>query len=238
MIEALGRALAGSVGLMALATLPACSFTTTKYQTCEANLECQDAFGWGHTCGEDGLCQVVEKHPRCQNTLPEDLFENREAYADHILMGVNFDLLQSPLEAKATALVINQANEAGGLDGQEYAIVECTSQEGSEFDNLSIEEANKEVTRYLVEDLGVVAIMGPDTSGSTADAYIIASEHDVVSISPSATSPALTSLDGLTCSYENPGLLWRTAPPDDLQGQVMAQDIIDRGVKKVAVIFQ
>lgn len=227
--------------LLALGTALAvsgCTLSTTKYETCETNAECQDAFGWGHTCGEAGLCQVVEQHPRCEETEPADLFENREAYADHILLGINFDLSQFGLEAKSMALAVNQANESEGLDGRPYALVQCTTEEDLSYDNLDNEGANAEVTRFLAGDLGVPAIMGPATSGRTEAAYLIAAPEDTLTISPSATSPALTTLDGLTCSDSEPGLLWRTAPPDDLQGQVMAQDLIDRDIRSVAVIFQ
>ena len=41
-------------------------------------------------------------------------------------------------------------------------------------------------------------------------------------MSPTATSPALTEIDGLESTDAVPGLLWRTAPPDDLQGAVLA----------------
>ncbi len=223
---------------VAATLLSGCSFSTTEYETCETNAQCQDAFGWGHSCGVEGLCEVVEQHPRCENTVPADLFENRDAYADHILLGINFDTSQFGLEAKAMSLAVNQANESEGLDGIPYALVECTNEENSSFDSLSSDEANVEVTTFLADQLGVAAMMGPATSGRTEAAYLIASEADVVTISPSATSPALTSLDGLTCSDSEPGLLWRTAPPDDLQGQVMAQDLIERGVNRAAVIFQ
>ena len=39
-------------------------------------------------------------------------------------------------------------------------------------------------------------------------------------MSPSATSPALTELEP-AASDETPGLLWRTVPPDSLQGRVI-----------------
>jgi len=218
--------------------LAGCSFSTTEYETCETNLQCQEAFGWGHACGEEGLCSVVVQHPRCEVTEPADLFENRADYQDSIVLGVQFDTSQFGLEAQAMRLAVVQANLAEGLDGRQYAVVQCTNEENLSIDSLDSDGANEEVTRYLADEIGVSAIMGPATSGRTEAAYIVAEAYDTVIISPSATSPALTDLDGLSCSDADPGLLWRTAPPDDLQGKVMALDMLDRDVGNVAVIFQ
>ena len=103
--------------------LAGCSFSTTEYETCETNLQCQEAFGWGHACGEEGLCSVVVQHPRCEVTEPADLFENRADYQDSIVLGVQFDTSQFGLEAQAMRLAVVQANLAEGLDGRQYAVV-------------------------------------------------------------------------------------------------------------------
>ncbi|MFO0633862.1 MAG: hypothetical protein U0168_13515 [Nannocystaceae bacterium] len=63
-------------------------------------------------------------------------------------------------------------------------------------------------------------------------------EHDVLVISPSATSAALTGIDAVDPSFEHPGLLWRTVPPDTLQSAVIADDMRSRGVVDVAVAYQ
>lgn len=57
-------------------------------------------------------------------------------------------------------------------------------------------------------------------------------------ISPSATSPALTGMDSTTPSDVQPGLLWRTVPPDSRQGQQIAQDMMARDIRQVSVIAQ
>jgi ABC-type branched-subunit amino acid transport system substrate-binding protein len=72
--------------------------------------------------------------------------------------------------------------------------------------------------------------VGATSSPETQAAYTVASAAGSLLISPSSTSPALTTLDGLTCSDNEPGLLWRTVPPDELQGQVIAQDLAARGI--------
>ncbi len=77
----------------------------------------------------------------------------------------------------------------------------------------------------------VTAIMGADCSGvTTAIANNVAVPNGVVMISPSATSPALTTID-------DNGLFFRTAPSDARQGEVLAGTLMDKGIKSVAVTY-
>jgi len=83
----------------------------------------------------------------------------------------------------------------------------------------------------LVTSDKVVAIMGADCSGvTTAITNNVAVPNGVVIISPSATSPALSTIN-------DKGYFFRTAPSDARQGQVLAQVAVDRGIKKIAVTF-
>ncbi|MBP7003072.1 ABC transporter substrate-binding protein [Amaricoccus sp.] len=77
----------------------------------------------------------------------------------------------------------------------------------------------------------VAAIVGADCSGVTiAIANNVAVPNGVVMISPSATSPALSTLD-------DKGLFFRTSPSDARQGEVFAQVLKERGISEVAVTF-
>ena len=83
----------------------------------------------------------------------------------------------------------------------------------------------------LVTAEGVAAIFGADCSGVTiAITNNVAVPNGVVIVSPSATSPALTTI-------EDNGLFFRTAPSDARQGQVMAEVLIERGIDSVAVTY-
>ena len=83
----------------------------------------------------------------------------------------------------------------------------------------------------LVTAEGVAAIFGADCSGVTiAITNNVAVPNGVVIISPSATSPALTTI-------EDNGLFFRTAPSDARQGQVLAEVLIERGINEVAVTY-
>lgn len=86
--------------------------------------------------------------------------------------------------------------------------------------------------------LGLPSIIGPATSTRTEIAYNTDSPFGTLHISPSATSPALTDLDGGVSTDADPGLLWRTCPPDSLQGEVQALEMIARGIERVGVVAE
>lgn len=83
----------------------------------------------------------------------------------------------------------------------------------------------------LLSAEGVAAIFGPDCSGvTTAVVNNVTVPQGVMNISPSATSPALSSI-------EDNGLFFRTSPSDARQGAILAQVVMDRGYDEVAVTF-
>ncbi len=83
----------------------------------------------------------------------------------------------------------------------------------------------------LVTADGVAAIMGADCSGVTGAILAnVAVPNGIVMISPSATSPGLSTA-------EDNGLFFRTAPSDARQGVVMAEILLEQGVKSVAVTY-
>ncbi|WP_353472256.1 ABC transporter substrate-binding protein [Salipiger sp. H15] len=83
----------------------------------------------------------------------------------------------------------------------------------------------------LVTTDGIVAIMGADCSGVTgAILSNVAVPNGVPMISPSATSPALSTV-------EDNGLFFRTSPSDARQGEVLAGILGERGISSVAVTY-
>ncbi|MEF3047367.1 ABC transporter substrate-binding protein [Pseudotabrizicola sp. L79] len=83
----------------------------------------------------------------------------------------------------------------------------------------------------LVTAEGIKAIMGADCSGVTgAILQNVARPNGVGMISPSATSPALSTAD-------DDGLFFRTAPSDARQGVVMTDIIKERGFTSVALTY-
>ncbi len=83
----------------------------------------------------------------------------------------------------------------------------------------------------LITSEGVVAINGATCSGATtAVLNNVAVPNGVVMISPSATSPALSTI-------EDNGLFFRTAPSDARQGEIMGKVLGSRGIKSVALTY-
>lgn len=83
----------------------------------------------------------------------------------------------------------------------------------------------------LVTSDKVDGIMGADCSGVTgAILSNVAVANGVVMISPSATSPGLSTA-------EDNGLFFRTAPSDARQGVVMTEVLMEEGLKSVAVTY-
>ena len=83
----------------------------------------------------------------------------------------------------------------------------------------------------LITSDQVKGIMGADCSGVTgAVLQNVARPNGMVMISPSATSPALTSA-------EDDGLFFRTAPSDAREGEVMADIMLERGIKSIALTY-
>ncbi len=82
----------------------------------------------------------------------------------------------------------------------------------------------------LIAD-GVKGIVGADCSGVTgAVLQNVAIPNGMVMISPSATSPGLTTM-------EDNGLFFRTSPSDAREGEVMAEVLQERGVKSIALTY-
>jgi ABC-type branched-subunit amino acid transport system substrate-binding protein len=206
--------------------------------SCTSSIECRETLGLGWACGDDSLCYEPGPHPRCISE-PATILSDPSAHTGDLIIGSIFDQDQFLIMVRAARLAVIQVNDRDGLGGQPVGIIECTNEESATFDALTPEDATAEVGRYMVEQYGVPVIIGPATSGRSEVAYNVLSPLGAVVISPSATSPALTAIDGLTSTDAAPGLFWRTAPPDSLQGRVISQQMIDvLGATKVAVINQ
>jgi len=81
----------------------------------------------------------------------------------------------------------------------------------------------------MINDDNVMAIMGPNCSGNTGAVITnVLVPNGIVAISPSATSPALTTL-------EDGGWFFRTAPSDARQGPILASIAMSRGQTDMAV---
>jgi ABC-type branched-subunit amino acid transport system substrate-binding protein len=257
-----------AIGVSALLA-SSCSLSLPERQECQADSECVDAFGAGHSCGGDGYCrlpaacasnadcqqeegfgyvcgeeercELMTAHPRCTKTIPERLFVPDE-FPDAIVFG---SVIERAYEGdavleRAAELAVVEANDAGGLDGRTFGMVFCTDEENAEYDSLTPDDGASDVAvaSWLVETAGVAAVFGPTTSARSEAVFEALRGTGTLFISPSATSATLTALDNARPSDNTPGLLWRTVPPDSLQGRTMATDMLAREVGSVAVIAE
>jgi branched-chain amino acid transport system substrate-binding protein len=131
----------------------------------------------------------------------------------------------TPAMASGAELALKEASESGSLLGGKTVV-------GVRADSTCIDAAaaSSAAERLITAD-GVAAIMGADCSGvTTAIANNVAIPNGVVMVSPSATSPALSTIN-------DKGFFHRTAPSDARQGQVLANVLQGRGISEVAVTY-
>ncbi|MEP0940427.1 MAG: ABC transporter substrate-binding protein [Rhizobiaceae bacterium] len=125
----------------------------------------------------------------------------------------------------AAELAIKEVSDSGLLLGGDTV----TAVRG---DTTCIDAAAATATaERLITSDGVKAIVGGDCSGvTTAALQNVAVPNGTVMISPSATSPALSTV-------EDKGLFFRTAPSDARQGQIVSDILMEKGVKSVALTY-
>lgn len=227
----------------AAALLASCSLGGVPRSECDPE-GCQAAFGFGSVCGDDGFCRSVEPEPRCERTFPEDLFLRPELHRDRIVIGSLMDRSLATQEARenAAALAIRSANDQGGLGGRPFGIVFCDIQEANAIDSRTRTEAAVHTATFLANELRLPAIIGPSASEDVQAVFLAlkqswqSSTHRTLVMSPAATGPGLTGIDVTMPTDDNPGLLWRTAPPDTIQASAIATDMRSRSVTEVAII--
>ena len=130
----------------------------------------------------------------------------------------------TPAMAASAELAFKEASDSGSLLGGKKISVERA-------DSTCVDSAAATSAAEGLVSGGVVAIMGADCSGVTgAIAKNVAVPNGVVMISPSATSPGLTTL-------ADNGFFFRTAPSDARGGAILADITKDRKVKSVAITY-
>jgi branched-chain amino acid transport system substrate-binding protein len=142
-----------------------------------------------------------------------------------ILIGFTgpIESLTGPMAAGAE-MAMKEVTDSGALLGG--AVVTPMRADTGCIDNgLSTSNAER-----MIAD-GINGLIGGDCSGVTgAILQNVAVPNGMVMISPSATSPGLSTA-------EDNGLFFRTAPSDAREGQVMADILTDRGIKSIALTY-
>ncbi len=127
--------------------------------------------------------------------------------------------------AAGAKIALKEASDSGELLGGKVL-------EAVDADTTCVDAAAATASaERLINVEGVVAIVGALCSGSTiASANNVAIPNGVVMISPASTSPAITGLD-------DNGLVFRTAPSDARQGQILAEVLRSKGISNVALTY-
>ncbi len=152
------------------------------------------------------------------------------AYAEEVKIGIVMGFTgpvesMIPAMASGAELAMQEVSDSGKfLDGSTVVAVRADS---TCIDN----NAAVAATERLVTSDGVKAIVGGDCSGVTGAMLAnVALPNGIVMISPSATSPGLSTV-------EDNGLFFRTAPSGAREGQVMGEILMEQGVDTVAVTY-
>lgn len=120
----------------------------------------------------------------------------------------------------AAILAAEQINAAGGVLGKQLKL----RAEDPATDTAKATEAAE-----ALKAAGVPAVVGAVGSGYTLAVADVLGPAQIVQISPSSTSPALTD-------YANGGYLFRTCPSDALQGQLLAKRALNAGFTTAAIL--
>ncbi len=131
----------------------------------------------------------------------------------------------TPAMAAATELAVKEINDSGKfMAGSTITVVRGDS-------TCTDAAAATAAAERLITTEGVKGLVGGDCSGVTgAVLQNVARPNGIVMVSPSATSPALTTA-------EDDGLFFRTAPSDAREGEVAAMIMTERGVKSAALTY-
>ena len=127
---------------------------------------------------------------------------------------------QGPPIAAAIRLAINEVNEAGGVLGSPVVFIDGD-------DGASADVAG--ATLDVLISKGVQAIVGPCCSGVSLKVMPKVVQNNLVMISMSATSDALTKVD-------DKGLFFRTSPPDKLQAKALADIVMRDGAERIFLV--
>jgi branched-chain amino acid transport system substrate-binding protein len=152
-----------------------------------------------------------------------------DAHSKEVKLGIVFGF-SGPIEsltgpmASGAEMAMKEVTDSGLLMGG--ATVSSLRADSGCIDN-ALAVAGAE--RLIAE--GINGLIGADCSGVTgAVLQNVAIPNGMAMISPSATSPGLSTM-------EDNGLFFRTAPSDAREGEVMAEILQERGVKSIALTY-
>lgn len=156
--------------------------------------------------------------------------DNGGGGSEAIRLGVNYELsgdvaTYGQASVVGIEMAVNEVNADGGIDGKQVELIR--------YDNKSdAAEATTLATRLMAQD-GVIACMGPATSGNFKATIPVANDQQVPVASGSATADDVTVSNGTVQEYA-----FRICFSDSFQGTIMAQFADENLSASTAVIIQ
>ncbi|MEQ1501628.1 MAG: ABC transporter substrate-binding protein [Myxococcota bacterium] len=190
---------------------------------CETDADCVAAFGWGHTCGDRGSCDVLEPGEGCASAWPADVWSDRDRWRDAVVFGAIIDSGPFAIERDAVRLAVDQVNDLGGIDGLPVAVIECDPIDATGAERAPAIAA---MAARLSGPTGARAIVGPIASSDAGTAA--AAAVDAILVSPGASAISLAEGAGAP--------VWRTVPSDADLAQAVVRDLIDEGLGATVVV--
>ncbi len=211
------------LGVLVLAL--GCSLLIGDFNECADDADCA-ARGDGLAC-IDSMC-VSDPDPlrkACGTLIGDTEAADDEVFTFGAVMAMSFeDGNENPrgqYRSRAIDLALSEANQVG-VAGRPFRVRICDHQGDG--------ERVKELTRYLIEEYGVLAVL-TGSSSNTLDAASVTTPAAVLLMAISASSPAITTLP-------DDGLVWRIASSDAIVGEFVAQQVaVDPGAStKVGIL--
>lgn len=131
---------------------------------------------------------------------------------------------------RVALVAVASINDLGGIGGRDLELVI--------EDTETVAETAGEKLQGMI-DQGVVAVVGPATSGEVTNAFPVARDNRVPIISPSSTAPGLSR--PAPQGPDDQGYMFRNVPDDEIQGVAIAYYLLERRdppVNSVAVVFE
>jgi len=178
------------------------------------------------------LTLVVGLVAGCSSQKTSDANQAPKEAASEVKIGINYELsgaVASYGEASVDGIMMafDEINAAGGIDGKKIVPIKVDNKSDAA-------ESTSLATRLMTKD-GVIAILGPATSGNFMAAIPVATSNKVPIISASATADkgVTTDASGKVNEY-----VFRLCFNDSFQGVTMANFALDNLKKTKAVIIQ
>ncbi len=159
----------------------------------------------------------------CSRSLKQSSAENKDVYKIAVI-APQF----GPYQALGLSIIngaelaVNLKNKNGGIDGKQIELIKV--------DDGGLAGEGTWRARSLVENmvLGVIGHLNSDISIPASEVY---SKAMIAQISPGSTSPFFTEREAVR------GYVFRTIGRDDKQSEVSAKFALEKGFKKIAVLY-